>query len=218
MGLASAAAGSFGEVASLNACHCLMFNATNKTNVWTLYSGFNTSIQFYIVKPNLSYTTIATSVTNGTIQPNSYYPINVMVVSTSPVNESGYLSAFTGSNTTTKSGGASIRLGANKLIKVAGNGAITNQAPVQKISSNQSTQSTMASTTVQQSVQNIQSKNGSTQSAGAVSAASKVTIPSYLIGAVIVLCIVVCGMGYYIVKGRKPKYKAYKARVKSRKR
>ncbi|MGD0510888.1 MAG: hypothetical protein ABSA33_03525, partial [Candidatus Micrarchaeaceae archaeon] len=78
VGLASAA-NSFGEVASLNACHCLVFNSTNDTNVWTLYSGFNTSLQFYIVKPNLTDVKITTSVINGTIKPDSYYQINVTV-------------------------------------------------------------------------------------------------------------------------------------------
>lgn len=206
-GVVSAASGSFGEVASLNACHCLIFNSTNRTNVWTLYSSFNTSVNFSLIKPNLTNTVITTSVINGIIQPNSYYPINVMIVSNSPINQSGYITAYIVSNTVATSGGAIIRIGASKLIKIAGNTTIKVQTLQQQRGSNQSIQSTSASTTIPQSVQITQNKSASTQAAVGNSASSTASIPSYLIGAVVVLVIVVCGMGYYIVKGKRPKYK-----------
>lgn len=205
IGLTSAAAGSFGEVASQNACHCLMFNSTNKTNVWTLYSSFNKSMQFYVVKPNLTDITIITSVTNGTIQPNSYYSINVTVTSKSPINESGYLSAYLAGGNTTP-GGASIRLGTNKLIKVAANETVKEQQATQQVgSSNQSieTLNTAGSTTIQ----STENKSGSTQGALGSSTNSSATTSPYMIWAIVVLIIVVCVMAYYIVSGKKPKSK-----------
>jgi hypothetical protein len=198
IGLASAAGGSFGEVASLNACHCLMFNSTNKANVWTLYSGFNTSEQFYIVKPNLTDTIITTSVTNGIIRPDSYYPINVTVVSNSPVNQSGYLSAYL-MGSSTGSGGASVRLGANKLIEVKGTGAhvqTTNQTPLKGSVST-------ISTTIRETIQTTQNKSASSQAAPTNPVVVTSSIPSYLIGAIVVLFIIVCAMGYYIMSSKK---------------
>ena len=202
MGLASGTnAGAFGEVASLNTCHCLMFNSTNKTNVWTLYSSFNTSLQFYIVKPNLTDTTIMTSVTNGTIQPNSYYTINVMVVSSSLINQSGYLSAYVGSNNN-NAGGASVRLGANKLIKIKGTGAqisTNNQTTLQSGGTNQSVVN--STTTILQSAQITQNKNSSAQSAGggAVALSVSVILP-YLIAAIVLLLVIVCALLYKVTR------------------
>lgn len=218
IGMALGATGSFGEVASLNACHCLMFNSTTKTNIWTLHNGFNTSIKFAIIKPNMTDVVITTLVMNGTIQPNSYYPINVTVVSNnSPVNQSGYMTAYVVSNTTgNATRGASIRLGTAKLLKIAANTAITGgQSPLQQTpqsgNSNQSTKSTttLPNPTTPQTTQMAVTQNGNSliQGAGNISAAaSALSLVPYLIIAVILLLVVIGALLYHITGKKRKRY------------
>jgi hypothetical protein len=204
MGLASASSQGLGEAASLNSCHCLMFNSTNTTQTWTLVSTYNKSLAFYVVKPNINNVSISTSVTNGVIPANSYYFISVTVVSHSAKNESGDIVAYAGtSNAANSTGGTSLKLGTEKLVKIAANATVVAQIPLQQKSANQSTLGAVASsTTIQNQVaQSTQNKSTAIQGALGGSAASAAS-PSYLIGAVVILLVAVCILGYYAIKGR----------------
>ena len=111
-----ASSGSFGEVSGV-----LYYNAlvrSPQTHTWTLVNNFNTTLPFYVVKPSIQGVTLTTSVMGGTIPPNSYFPINVTVTSNTNYTESGYITAFTGSNNTSNSGSSGIKLGTTKLILI----------------------------------------------------------------------------------------------------
>jgi hypothetical protein len=119
------ASGSLQEYASNNPCHCLLFNSTSNTAIWTLENTYNSPITFSITKPNLANVTINLSAMNGTIPANSIYPITVSISLSSFTNSSGYLIAYNESgvlvaypNTTTTSGSATITTGVAKNIKV----------------------------------------------------------------------------------------------------
>ena len=116
MGLASASSQGFGEVASLNSCHCLKFNSTNPANIWTLVSTYNKSISFYIIKPKINNVTITIWVANGTIPANYNYPIVVTAVSHSAKNESVEIVAYAIPNNSNSTTGTSIKIGIEKLL------------------------------------------------------------------------------------------------------
>ena len=113
-----ASSGSFGEVSG-----ALYYNALVRgpqTHTWTLVNNFNTTLPFYVVKPSIQGVTLTTSAMSGTIAPNSYFPINVTITSNTNYTESGYITAFTGSNGTSNSGSSGIKLGTTKLIQING--------------------------------------------------------------------------------------------------
>jgi hypothetical protein len=191
-----ASSGSFGEVAGV-----LYYNAlirSPQTHTWTLVNNFNTTLPFYIVKPSIQGVTLSTSVMNGTIQQNSYFPINVTILSNTDYTESGYITAYTGSNNTGNSGSSGIKLGTTKLIQING----TSLPPATTTVEQTTAPTTIASesvhtpTTVPQQV----SQSGSEQSSGSnpSNSASSLLIPA--IG--IVLAIVI-GVGIGIMFSRR---------------
>lgn len=120
----TARAGGFGEYAGF-----LVYNQsinTSKTEYWTLVNQYNYSVAFRVIPPilNISSTNVTPNVTfsalNGTINPNSYYQINVTVFIPygAPSNTfwSGYATAFASSANGNSS--EKIQLGTAKLIEI----------------------------------------------------------------------------------------------------
>lgn len=183
-----ASSGGFGEVAGY-----LTYNAfipTPQTDTWTLVNSYNTFLPFYISLPNMTNVSITTSVMNGTMKPNSYFSINVTVLSHTTETEMGNIVAYTGSrNNTNGSNGVQIRLAAIKLMTIIGttpNSIQTTTAqttvsnttqttiPVQEAQPTSSVVTTMPATNVQPT---------SAQTTKSESASSNVVIPA--IGVVI---------------------------------
>ena len=105
------AGGSFGEYASTtNLCHCLLLNSTNPTGTWTLVSTYNAPVSFYIT----GISGIRTSVLNGTIAPDSIYPITVTATNFSK-NVTGNLFAYLND---TNSIGTNLQLAVSKAIEI----------------------------------------------------------------------------------------------------
>lgn len=207
-GMALATSGSFGEIAGP-----LTYNAfitSSQTRVWTIVNNYNFSLQFYVTKPNLTDASITTSVSGGIINADSYYPINVTIVSHTTDTQSAYISAYAASNSTGSTGvGSSIRLGVVKLIEINGTDVVANnQVPPLNSSANNSVQNS-GTTSITGGGQNIQgaattvgtgivqSTNASAQGSSAASATS---VSTYLIVGVIAVLVIICALGYFITK------------------
>ena len=116
------AAGGFGEYASLNACHCLLFNSTSATHQWVLVNSYSNPLTFNIIKPNISNVLITASVSNGIIDANSIYIINITVVSHSKVNETGDIIAV--ATPIQNASAETIQIGTEKLLEIQANGSL----------------------------------------------------------------------------------------------
>lgn len=221
--------GSFGEYASLDACHCFIYNSISTTHTWVLVSTYDTPLKFYITKPNITNVAITTSVLNGTIAANSTYPINVTVISHTPVNESGYILAVaipSNSTNTNTSSGETIQIGTEKLLEIQGNSSATTTTtsinPNKPVPLNGNNGSTTAVTSGVVSATNttIHTTIRTQATAGTSGSSSIVT---YLVIAVVVLIIIVCGLSYYMMsrntnKGNKNRARSANSRRKNRKR
>jgi hypothetical protein len=196
------AGGSFGEYASVNACHCLMFNSTNNTQTWVLVNTFNRSLDFYIIKPEISNVSIITSITNGIIKANSDYFVNITAISHSAKNESGDILAYAvTSNATNSTGGESIRIGTAKLLEISLNKSITESTNSKQPPSGGNTNQ---STAVITNAPSTNQKNSTTvQSTPTTSASSGATATPYLIAIIVILLAVICTMFYKVTKNKK---------------
>jgi len=124
--LVIATSGSFGEIAGPLVYNGLV-NGT-QTRTWTIINNYNYSLTFYVINPNMSNVSISPSVVTGIIKANSYFPINVTIISHTSKTESAYIIAYvTTNNTNSTNASASIRLGASKLIEVEGVNTLVNE-------------------------------------------------------------------------------------------
>ena len=195
-----ASSGSFGEVSGV-----LYYNAlvrSPQTHTWTLVNNFNTTLPFYVVKPSIQGVTLTTSVMGGTIPPNSYFPINVTVTSNTNYTESGYITAFTGSNNTSNSGSSGIKLGTTKLIQING----TSMPPVTTTMEQSAAPTTIASGVVNSptTIPQQSSQSGSEQSGSNPNN----SVSSMLIPAIGIVLAIVIGVGIGIMFSRRGSGKA----------
>ena len=171
------AAGSFGEYASLNACHCLWFNSTSATQQWVLVNSYSNPLAFNIIKPNISNVSITTSVSNGIIEANSIYIINITVVSHSKVNETGDIIAV--ATPSQNASAETIQIGTEKLLKIQAN-----------ISLSSAGTSTITNA-------NITSSNSESNKAGTSGKSYAASSDAYIVVTIIVVLIIAGALVYY---------------------
>ena len=206
-GMVLAASGSFGEYASIDACHCLAFNSSSTMQPWVLVNTYNESLQFHVLKPNLTNVVLETSVLNGTIPPNSIFIINVTVMSFSTSNQSGFITAYAAIPSSSNGSSEALQLGTAKRVEVAANASGTNGIPPQLANPAQSqgAQTSAVSSVTQQNEQKGTSNSNEPvgSSAGGSSNGQELgfaAVLPYLGGVAVIGLIAISAFWYYLRK------------------